>query len=340
MAIKTRNRHLTKFVKWTENGSDIVDIPQDNPIRRIKLHGKIKVTTGATAGTGIKNGGLLNLVKRIQVRLNGHDSIFDIDLKSYFAALTFEYGCKPFISTFAIPAASTNATFDFEVPIDFALIRNQISDFGALLPAHLLDSVELLIDFGDITDLLTTKATTVITEAGSKIALSIIEVYATESAAELEDIMKNLTKVYEGIEQTEIDGSHNSYPADELPIQVRPVPARHLAACLFGLKNITDGNPAYSNDVVSQIKIENVKGGGEFFFHEYFENLQREQKLDFRFENDNSVGIVYLDYGDIRNGSLDNVDVDAIKFKILTAAPAANKKNALRIYKKYIPVSQ
>ena len=47
-----------------------------------------------------------------------------------------------------------------------------------------------------------------------------------------------------------------------------------------------------------------------------------------------------MDYVDLRNGALNNINVDAIKYKFLTSAPTADKKNAIRIYKKYIPVSQ
>ena len=340
MAIKNRNRAMVQSLAWKSNGSSILPLPQDNLLRRVSLHGKVNVKTGAVAGTGIKNGGLLNLIKRIQVRLNGHDSIFDVDLKTYFQALIFEYGTKPFIDAFTIPQANSDDTFEFEIPIDFALLRNQISDYGSLVPAHLLDSVEMIIDYGSIADVLTTPTNTEIDDAKSEIALSVIEVYSTDGGKELDDIIANLTKVYEGVEQTEIDSEYHSYPADELPVQIRPVPAQHLVALIVALDNITDGNPAYSNDVIDQIKIENVKGGGEAIFHEYFDRLQRQQKLDYRLESDNVEGVIFMDYVDLRNGALNNLNVDAIKYKFLTSAPTNNKKNAIRIYKKYIPVAQ
>jgi len=338
MAIKTRNRHMVQHLEWKTNGQALLELPQDNPVRRVNLHGVIKITTGSTAGTGIKNGGLLNLIKRIQVRLNGHDNIFDVDLRTYFEALTFEYGTKPFISSFSVPSASSAGTFYFEIPIDFALIRHQISDFSALVPAHALDSFELIVDFGAIGDVITTANNTAVTDADSRIDVSIIEVYGTDTAQEMDDILGGLTKVYEGVEQTEIDSAHTSYPADELPVQIRPVPARHLSALLVALKNVTDSNPANADDVITQVKIENVKGGGESIFHEYWKPMQRMQKLDYRLESDNITGSVYFDWVDQRNGGLSNISVDALKYKFLTNAPASNKKNAIRIYKKFIPV--
>ena len=337
MAIKNRNRAIVEKIGYEKNSQKLLHIPQDNLIRRISLHGKITLTSGSTAGSGIKNHKLLGLVKRIQIRLNGHDSIIDVDAQSYFHALKFEYGAKPFIDALTVPSATKSKTFEFELPIDFALIRNQISDYTALLPAQLLDSVDLIIEWGDIGDIITTVSDTTVSTA-SEISVSLIEVYSNTNSGELDDIINNLTKVYEGVEQTEIDKGYQSYPADELPIAIRPVPARHLASLIFGLDNITDGNPSYSNAVVKQLKLENVKGGGESIFHDYFNVLNHQQKSDFRLESDNSNGMIYLDWTDLRNGSLDNVDVDALKFKLLTKAPESGHKNACRIYKRYIPV--
>ena len=183
---------------------------------------------------------------------------------------------------------------------------------------------------------MTTPNTTTI-DSSSEIALSLIEVYETTAdLKEFDGIMGQLRKVYEGVEQTSITQAYGSYPADELPIQVRPVPARHLAHMLIALSNITDGDPAPSNDIVSYVKLENVQGGGEAIFLGIFKFLNRAQKLDYALESDNVAGRVYLDWTDIRNGFLSNIDVDAIKYKILATAPTATKVNALRIYKKFI----
>jgi len=338
MAIKNRKRAIVEAVEFKENGQVIKQLPQDNPLRRISLHGKFVIDTATTIGVGIKQDSILNLVKRIQVRLNGSDNIFDLDLRTYFYALAFEYGTKPYLDSFVIPSASSSSTFEIEIPIDFALIRNQISDYSALLPAHLLDSLDLIIDWGAISDVVTTPNDTTVNVTSTQIKLSIIEVYSNSAdGKELDEIISNLTKVYEGVEQTPITRAYTSYPADELPVQVRPVPARHLTSIIFGLDNITDGDSTLSNAVIDQIKLENVKGGGEAIFYDFFSDLNHEQKSDFRLESDNSQGMIMLDWVDLRNGSLDNIDVDALKYKVLTSAPTATKENAVRIYKKYIP---
>ena len=92
MVVKNREKNLTVKAKFGKNETVRVEIPQDNAIRRINLHCKIVVDAAVTPAVGIKNAGVLNAVKRIQVKLNGTDDIFDVDLRTYFDVLTYEYG--------------------------------------------------------------------------------------------------------------------------------------------------------------------------------------------------------------------------------------------------------
>lgn len=339
MTLKTRQRLLSKTVDYAENATTSIELPKDNLTRQLLLNFEFTLKTGATAGTGAKNADVLNLVKRIEIKINGNDNVFDLDLKTYFDLLRFEYEAEPFKTTFAIPAANASSTGYVTVPIDFGLIRNLLTDFSSLIPAQLLDSFELLITWGDIDDVITTKQTTTV-DTKTKCNVSIVEVYENSpDTSSLNSVINNLQRVYEGVEQTEFDQAYSSYPADELPVDIRPVPARHLSHLILGMSNITDGNPSRTNSVIDKIKLENVKGGGELMFIDKFQYLNQMQKLQLGLESDNEVGEVYLNFVDRRNGGLDNVDVDALKYKFLTAAPTTNKKNAIRIYKKYIPIS-
>ncbi len=296
----------------------------------------VTVKTGTTKGTTVKKGDILNILKRIEVILNGNDNIFDCDLKTYAEALRFGYGVKIHKDTFSIPDADTSKTFHVEIPIDFAFERNLISDVRALLPAQLLGSLQLKLTWGSISDILGTANNTEI-DSKTKVRASIIEVYDNgQGENQIQSILDNLTRINEGVSQDEISREYKSYPADELPVSVRPVSALHLQTILLGLKNITDGDPTYDNDVIKQIKLENVKGGGEAIYHDFFADLQRSQKADFGFESDNPTGIVMIDWADIRNGGLANVNVDAIKWKFITAKPTTSKENAIRQYKRYI----
>lgn len=317
-----------------------MDLPQDNLVRRLILYFfcKTETPTGDTAGTGAKNSDFMNLIKRIRVRLNGSDTIFDVDLRTYYAALQAEYGSAPHKDTYAIPAAGANTDSRMVFPIDFALIRNQMSDYSALVPANLLDSFELIVDWGDVGDILGTPNDTVV-DSTTAITVSVVEAYeTTDDRTEINGIISNLTKVYEGVEQTEIDQAYASFPADELPVAIRPVPARHLSHLLIGLSNITDGNSDYNDLVISDLKLQNVQGGGEDIFLNNFRTASMLNQLD-QDKEARAIGAVYIDWADIRNGGLDNVNVDALKYKFTTSAPTASKKNAVRIYKKYIPLA-
>ena len=341
MALKTRTREIARTADFKENDTVLVQLPQDNLVRRLTLEFDIRTSTpsGDTVGTGVKNEAVLNLVKRIQVRLNGTDNIFDVDLRTYFHALTKEYGHKPhFGAAYTIPAANASSNRDVVVPIDFALIRDQISDYSALVPANLLDSFELLITWGAIGDLISTVNDTQV-DSTTKCKIHVTEVYeTTEDRSQIEAVISNLTKIYEGVEETKIDQAYTSYPADELPVDIRPVPARHLSHCLVALANVTDKNPDESNSVITDVKLENVQGGGESILLVDFAVQNRLQELTVQTEAGELVGVLYLNWADIRNGGLDNIAVDALKYKFLTGTPTASKENAVRIYKKYIPV--
>ena len=339
MVVKTRTRELTRTISFTENDTGIMELPQDNLIRRLILEFDIDTSTpsGDTVGTGVKNNANTNLVKRIQVRLNGTDSVFDVDLTTYAELLRYEYGQEindgP---TYTIPAANAEKNFKVFVPIDFALVRNQISDFSALLPANLLGSLDLLITWGSIGDMISTVNDTQI-DSTTKCKVHVVEVYeTTNDRSAIEQIISGLTKIYEGVEQTAIDKQYSSYPSNELSIDIQPVPARHLSHMMVGLSNITDKNPSMSNAPITTVKVENVQGGGEAILLGDFANLVSIGSLDNGLVT--RSGILYLNWADLRNGGLDNISVDALKYKLLTATPTSSKENAARIYKKYIPV--
>ena len=341
MVVKTRTRELTRNIPFAENDTGIMELPQDNLIRRLILEFDFDTSTpsGDTAGTGVKNNALTNLVKRIQVRLNGTDSVFDVDLTTYVELLDYEYGTKPTVPTYTIPAAAADSDFKVFVPIDFSLVRNQLSDYSALLPANLLGSLDLLITWGSAADLLSTVNDTQV-DSTTKCKVHVVEVYETTSdRSDIEAIISNLTKVYEGVEQTVIDKQYDSYPSDELSIDIQPVPARHLSHMMVAYGNITDKNPTTNtNAPITTIKVENVQGGGEAILLGDFIALSGMSSLDYLSGGALKKGHVYLNWADLRNGGLDNISVDALKYKLLTGTPTASKENAARIYKKYIPV--
>ena len=338
MALKSRTRRLSKNIKLTSGATEQYELPQDNLTRRINLHMKITAATaaGATKAVGIKNGGIAKYVKRMEVILNGSDNVFDLDLRTYLHALTYEYGASPYYHEIAIPNAGASDSAFVNIPIDFALIRNQIMDLGAVIPAQLLDSFILQITLGQPSDVFTTANATTIS---GTIELTLTEIYEQDANAgnqAIDDVISSAVIVREGVTAINIDAAYASYPADSLDKQIRPIPANHLTHCLVALKNITDGNPDEANDVIDFLKISNVKGGGELILVDTFTALNYAQQIEYSLENDNIEGVVYLDWVDLRNGGLANVNVDALKYELLTAAPTTAKKNQLRVYKKYI----
>lgn len=338
MVLKNRQQAISEYVAYQANSTTQQKIPRNNLIRRILLKFSIKIDTptGATKGSGIKNDNLLNLIKRMRIQLEGVDNIFDVDLRTYAQVINMEYGSKLEYDTFAVPAVGGTQTVEIIVPIDFSLFRHIMSYYGNVLPANFLGSLNVLIDWGDISNILTTVGGTVIS-SDTKCNISIVEVYDTEgNTGAYKDVVKNIVKVYEGVQQVTTSKKYDSYPANALKAEVLPVAAQHMSALLFALNNITDGNPLASNTIINDVKVQNVRGGGELLFLENFKILQKSQAQDYRLESENPKGVAYLDWQDARNGGLANQIADALYWQFLTDAPTASKENAIRIYVKFI----
>lgn len=338
MVLKSREKSLTRVWDFKENSQVIQELPQDNLLRRVALHLDLVLQTpaGAAIAVGIKNSDILNIIKRIEVIIDGNDNILDCDLRTFFEALRFSYGTAAYKDTVAIPAAGTSSTYHVEIPLDFAFDPKLISDVSALLLANLYGSLDLRITWGSISDIFTTPNGTIV-NASSKVRVSVIEIYENGNGESgYEAAISGNTKIYQGVQEDQLTGAHDSYPANEFPVQVRPVAAVHLQTIFCCLKNVTDGDPAYANDVITQLKLENVKGGGEAIFHGFFADLQRTQKTDYGFETDNPIGRLMVDYADNRFGGLVNNDPDALKWKFINLAAAAGKANAIRAFKRYI----
>ena len=223
---------------------------------------------------------------------------------------------------------------------DFARLKKNLSDFSALLDAPKYSSVDLEIEWGDISDIYTTKNTATI-DASTNCEISLVEAYddpniSREGIPNLADIRDSLIDIRLGVEQHEIDAKHESYNDDIQQILIQPTPSVILNHMIFAKKNVTDGNASFADDVITQLKLENTEGSGLHVLHGKWKDLQAPMKTDYSLAS-LPTGIVYIDWRDQRQGGLLNQDVEALKLRILTNAPAANKKNAIRILREYIP---
>ena len=307
------------------------------------LHFTVQFSAGANIPVGTKNNDFLNLIKKITLYFEGTITKFSLSAVDKYKLDQFELGTKPKKNAINLPGANANSTvMHYYAAFDFAANRKRLSDFSALFDAPRTSSVELHIEWGDAGDVFTTKNNATV-KATTQCEVVLLEAFddgrpATASIPSLESVRDNLTDIRIGVQEIAITGKHESFDDDIQEIVITPTPVLFTSMLVQTLKNTTDGDPSYADDVVDQIKLLNTEGGGELISQDSWENLVAETKTDFGLET-LPAGSLYLDWLDQRQGGLRNFDVEALKLRILTQAPAAAKANAIRIIKTYIPAT-
>jgi len=95
------------------------------------------------------------------------------------------------------------------------------------------------------------------------------------------------------------------------------------------------GTPTRENDIITQLKVENVKGNGEKILQTRFDIAHFNNKSEYGVET-LFTGALYIDWVDQRRGGLANFVADALKFRFLTNAPIATETDEIQLYKRYI----
>lgn len=340
MVLKLRQKHLVTEVPFKEDGETIVDIPQDNPLRRLTLSFFVNydVTTAALVA---KNDDILNLIKRIQLIFNGATNKIDVDLKTYFFANTFQNGTKPFRDALITPIGTGNIV-KITVTLDFAQLKNNLTDFSGLFNTPSFSSLQLKIQWGSSSDVVTAPANMTINDV-TRCELATTEVYDNgQGENQLDSVVLSAQDIREGVDVTNITQAFDSFGGNELEAKILPVPSTILEHCLVTQSNVTDGNPSTSDSVIDQLRLENVRGGEELIFYDTWLNWKTQNKAEYGLTSADftQAGVIFISWNELRLAGLLNNVVDALKYKFLTEAPADTKINTVRVYKKYIVITQ
>lgn len=340
MATRIANRPLVEKLNFKKNATVIYDLPRDRAIRRLTMRLQVKVNAGSSAPAGRKHNHYMNLVDKIRLLRQGHDAKIDVDLVSKYFADWFENGVKPQESSITTPAASGSATYTQTVVFDFALNRKALSDFGALLNAEALSSLQIVVNWLDIGSIFATANGATIDADDTYFSISLDEVFNNGAANEGADrgIDYYLSNARDIREQTstefEITKKRDSYPNNMWVDDVDPVPAFIIGEMIRCRKNTTDGDPEHADDVIDQFRYHNIKGGQESIFYARWKDWHESTKQDFGLD-DLPTGVGYINWVQQRQGGLRNTDPDAIKLQTLTPAPASGKQNGYIVYRKF-----
>lgn len=124
-----------------------LELPRQNVIRRIGINfeGTLTVAGGTTDGTLVEDG-ILNLLRRIELKANGSDTLKSVNAKTLFFKAQFEDGSSDVLVQ---PAVTVGAnTFRVQLYLDM-LLKNTVRDTVALLDARRLTGFDLFITTGD-----------------------------------------------------------------------------------------------------------------------------------------------------------------------------------------------
>lgn len=353
MTLKLRHRRVAPETTLKNGDSTTIEIPQDNPLRRVTLN----FTQVATNGTGTITNvpfGFLNVIKRIRVVMDGFDNKFDVDARTYFEASTFQNGTVPFLDLEQVftTTASATTTSTLTLTIDFAQLKNNLNDFSGLLNAPALSSLNLIIDYGNVSDVTGSAGGT--PTLASSVDISIDEVYDNGVGEnQLPDVVLNSQDFREGLDVTVTTDAHESFNSDELPVKILPVPSTILEHLIYVQTDVTASGFPPSDSLLTQLKLENVRGGGELLFIDKFLNVLKQGKAEFSLEfgvgsdlgsvassslqggRTLRLGAIFISWSELRlEGLLNNV-VDALKYKFLTTST----DGTIKIYKKFLVAS-
>ena len=256
-----QNRTLDQ--KMTPAASSTVQLmnglPRDRWIRAIQLHTQI---VESQSGTQVANG-ILNWHQAIRVVASGNDTLKNVNGYRLWAMSKYESGCQlPFDTIGGSDSAATkNAYF----MLHFALNPKNPFDVSALLPAHLLSTLDLFIDFGALTLMGSS-----FTLTSGTVEITVTECYTTQ--AEEEEIKKNLVKLYE------VENTYSSVPSAVASDYSQYIDLQ-TGVRVLKIGIFTQTSSAYSDGVIGKYEIRQMSPVNTQLEHTEWYASKTEDKL-------------------------------------------------------------
>lgn len=338
MVLQTKERPLAIPLEFEANNTKRVQIDRDNLIRRMALLFRITLTTGAVAGITPTQDDILNLIKKIRLVMDADDNKFNVDLTKWLIVEQIEKGTIPFRDALAIPATSSSTTMIVLVNADFSQARQNLSDVTALLDAPNKSSLFLEIDWGDISNILETPNDTTV-DSSTELLINLVEVFDDAGAeANAELAAAAFIDLREGTDRFTVTKANTSFDDSIQQEQIDPVPANiltHLLVTREDINQVTDKDSPRVNDIITQLKVENIKGVGEKIIQTRFDILRNSNKSEYGLESV-FAGAAYIDWIDQRRGGLANFVAEALKWRFKTNAPLSTEEDSIDLYTRFV----
>jgi len=249
-------------IAFNESTTKSIDIPRDNPIRRIVCEFFVKIVAG-TGALVASDDDILEVVQTAKLVMNGSDVKFIKSGRQWFYMEKDDKGTAPAKDALTLTASATTVN-RFTLVHDFASDPLDRQDITALLPANRLSSLKLEITWGTVADMATTAEDGTTTDADSGCDVEIREVSGTvERNGQVIDIADMpFADIRETNDATGIPPSKTSFDASTFKKNVTPAPANILKQ-LFLVLNSDVRDDAF----ITEVKIQREKGGNKRLYH-------------------------------------------------------------------------
>jgi len=317
-------------IAFVESGFKEIDVPRDNPIRRIVCEVFIKIVAGTNALVA-SDDDILEIVSKAELIMNGKDIKFVKSGRQWFYLEKDDKGTAPQKDALTLTASATTV-HRFTLVHDFASDPLDRQDITALLPANRMSSLKLRFTYNAIADVATTNEDATITAADSGVDVEIREVSGTVDrdggSIDIGDLP--FADIRETNDATGIPPSKTSFDASTFKKNVTPAPANILKQ-LFLVLNADVRDDAF----ITEVKIQKEKGGNKTLYHRTYTSLRTERKTEQSLESI-TTGVFVLDYVDLfGRGLINRGNEGDIRFRFLTGASTESADN-LEILTRYI----
>jgi len=342
MATRLQPKFMQESIPYEANKEVLFKMPRDRPYRRITLFVKFAVKGGgSTAPASRMTDHLRNVVRKIRFLRNGSDSKIHVSLNGLYYYQYYRYGVKPAESDIPTVGATGTSEYWVAVNLDFATFPRDLGDFTAIQPVRGLSSIHIGIEWGDIDDVFATPNGATIDADKTEILVSQIEAFENSAEPGPNDpgLAALLGKAldYRMLEEspTIITKEYDSFGLNELRSTQNPTPSFKQYELTRCIKNYGSDNWSYSNEVLTHWAVANVQGAGEPIFRAEWTPWWSSGRIDYMMDAQPD-GIYLQNWNKLRQGGLRNVRVESLQNKYLTAAPAANRENAVITLSEYL----
>ncbi len=298
----------------TASSPKTIPLPRNYAIRDIvcSLAGSYTVVGAGTAGV-IRDGGCLNLIKSVEVRRNGQDSLIKIPASVLHRINHIFSGTRPPITDPADNTAQANTAVSgsFKIPFNALLSKREID---TILKSGGLSSLDLIVDVGVASDIQVGGANTYSIGA-TPFTLTV----DTEEELGLQDWISGDMKLY-GIANVTV-------PATSSAFQIRPIPVGNE---YYAFVLVAKEAGVLSNAIINRIKLSS---GSEVFYDVDALNLRNDNKSEFATET-YPVGyyVLILSKDGLLNSALDTRNGTGRNTLEFTLDVTAGAASAIEVY--------